>query len=85
MIALQKFQSDKPILPDNFLYINDWVKIIYNDPIFAEAFFWSSPSLHSAFKKLKSGTLRAEHKDKVIVSLYKYFVRVSSSFSTATT
>jgi len=68
----------QPLFPYNHLYSDEWERIIFNDPIFEEAIFWSSPSLHSALIKLKSGSLKPEDKDRASASLYKYFLRVSS-------
>jgi len=68
----------QPLYPLNYHYIYDWEGIIYTDPVFEEAIFWSSPSLHTELRKLKDNTLKLENRNKVITSLYKYFLRVSS-------
>lgn len=87
------FLLRKPLLPidklmnsldslenDNFVYWEKQLRQIYSEPLLQEAIYLASPDFYKEFKKWLDNTevLSAKDNEKIVLTLYKYFVRMST-------
>lgn len=69
--ALYQFNEIVESTPDNF---EELLISLFDQPLYLEALFTASPSLYDAFLTLRDGGMK--DRKKILVTLYKYFVRM---------
>nr|WP_295924383.1 lantibiotic dehydratase [uncultured Dyadobacter sp.] len=69
--ALYQFNEMAESAPENF---EEQLISVFNQPLYLEALFTVSPSLYDAFLTLRDGGMK--DRKKILVTLYKYFVRM---------
>lgn len=69
------FLGRQPLFPYSKHNNSNWLDTIYNDKCYEELIYWSSPSLHKELLKLKKVRPSKPPINKVIKSLYSYWVR----------